>query len=169
LDQIAKRPGIDQDAAANAVGKAIEQLIARVYFRREGAIFQFTSRSRGQRVVHRTERDTCSCEAGQEGIPCWHRAARHLIVVLMQRQARTVAEAAARAGELPPPPAYCRHCHHDMQVTTTPAGEACYQCTNRQCQWTVMAALFASVRLAQDQTDPQAALQPPSHSHQRAA
>lgn len=76
LVQIETRPGIDQDAAANAVGKAIEQLIAGIPFRREGAIFFFTSRSRGRRIEHRTERDSCSCEAGQDDIPCWHRPAR---------------------------------------------------------------------------------------------
>src|SRR6266540_821313 len=81
LAQIATRSGIDQDAATNAVGKALERLIAGIPFRREGAIFFFPSRSRNGRIEHRTERDSCSCEAGQEGIPCWHRSARYLIII----------------------------------------------------------------------------------------
>jgi hypothetical protein len=167
LAQIETRAGIDQDAAANAVGKAIEQLIARVFFRREGAIFFFTSRSRGRRVEHRTDRDTCSCEAGQDGIPCWHRPARYLIIVLKHRQARAAAEAAERAGELPPLPSYCCHCHNRMIAATTPAGEACYEC--EACHWTVMAALFAPAHLAQDQADPEPAQEQPIHRRQRAA
>src|SRR5262245_21044493 len=90
LEKIAARPGIDYDAAANAVAKAMEQLIAGVAYRREGAIFFFPSRSRNGRIMHRTSRDSCSCEAGQDGIPCWHRPARYLIIVLMQREARPV-------------------------------------------------------------------------------
>jgi hypothetical protein len=160
LDQIAARNSIDQEAAANAVGKAMEQLIAGVRHRREGAVFFFASRSREGRIEHRTDRDTCSCEAGREGIACWHRAARHLIITLMRQQECASAQAAERAGELPPPPAYCRHCHHRMITTTTPAGEACYEC--ERCRWTVMAALFAPALLAQDQADP---APPQAHEH----
>src|SRR4051812_35217512 len=93
LEQIAARSSIDQEAAANAVGKAMEQLIAGVRHRREGAIFFFTSRSREGRIEHRTDRHSCSCEAGREGIACWHRAARHLIITLMQQQECASAQA----------------------------------------------------------------------------
>src|SRR4051812_25249203 len=39
LEQITLRINIDQEAAANVVGKAMEQLIAGVRHRREGAVF----------------------------------------------------------------------------------------------------------------------------------
>jgi hypothetical protein len=169
LDQIAARSGIDQEAAANAVGKAMEQLIAGVRHRREGAIFFFASRSREGRIEHCTGWSTCSCEAGQKAIACWHRAARHLIIVLTRRQARATAEAAEHAGELPPPPAHCRHCHYRMIAAMTPGGEACYECENPRCQWTVMAALFAPAQLAQNQADPHLAQELPTRSQQRAA
>jgi hypothetical protein len=165
LDQIAGRSGIDQEAAANAVGKAMEQLIAGARHRREGAIFFFASRSREGRIEHRTDRDSCSCEAGQKGIACWHRAARYLIIVLTERQTRATAEAAARTGTLPPPPAHCRHCHHRMIATRTPGGEACYEC--ERCHWTVMASLFAPVQFTQG--DGQPAQAQPRWRGQRAA
>ena len=165
LDQIAARPGIDHDAAANAVAKAMEQLIAGVPYRREGAIFFFPSRSRSRRIEHRTERDSCSCEAGQDGIPCWHRPARYLIIVLKQRQAQAAAEAAEHAGELPPPPTDCRHCHNRMIATTTPGGEASYEC--ERCHWTAMAVLFAPARIAQ--ANQELAQEQPTRSQQRAA
>ena len=167
LAQIEKRPGIDQHAAANAVGKAMEQLIAGVRHRREGAVFFFASRSREGRIEHRTDRDSCSCEAGQKGIACWHRAARHLIITLIRQQNRATTQAAERARELPPPPTSCRHCHHRMITTTTPAGEACYEC--ERCRWTVMAALFAPTRLVQDQADPAPAQAQEHRSRQHAA
>lgn len=30
-------------------------------------------------IIHRVEGETCSCEAGQAGRPCWHRAAVDLV------------------------------------------------------------------------------------------
>jgi hypothetical protein len=167
LDQIARRNSIDQEAAANAVGKAMEQLIAGARHRREGAVFFFASRSREGRIEHRTDRDSCSCEAGQGKIACWHRAARHLIITLMRQQNRAIAEAAERASELLPPPTYCRHCHNRMLAATTPGGEACYEC--ERCRWTVMAALFAPAVLAQNQADPAPAQTQKHRSGQRAA
>ncbi len=44
---------------------------------------------------------------------------------------------------LPPPPAQCQYCHAPMFATTTPAGEDCYECSNRACQWVAMAAIYA--------------------------
>jgi hypothetical protein len=166
LEQIAQRSSIDQEAAANAVGKAMEQLIAGARHRREGAVFFFASRSREGRIEHRTDRASCSCEAGREGIACWHRAARYLIIMLTRQQNRATTQAAERAGELPPPPAYCRHCHNRMIITTTPAGEACYEC--ERCRWTVMAALFAPAELSHDQAGTLSQVQP-NRSQRRAA
>jgi len=165
LAQITTRPSIDRDAAANAIGKAMEQLIAGIPYRREGPIFFFPSRSRKGRIEHRTERDSCSCEAGQDGIPCWHRPARYLIIVLTRRQAQAAAKVVEHASELPPAPIYCRHCHNRMIAATTPGGEACYEC--ERCHWTVMAVLFAPARIAQANQEP--AQEQPTRSQQRAA
>lgn len=83
--------------------------------------------------------------------------------MLAQRQARAIAEEAERAGELPSPPSYCRHCHNRMIAATTPGDEACYECEH--CHWTVMAALFAP---APAQADPEPAQEQPTR-RQRAA
>lgn len=144
LEQLAARPQADPEAAERAVGRAIERLIAGARYQRTGATITFRSWSRpGEELQHTAGPRECSCEAGAEGRPCWHRAARCLIIRLEQEQARAEAEAAELAGVLPPAPAYCPHCHHDTRATATPAGERCYQCSNIACQWTVMAAVFA--------------------------
>jgi hypothetical protein len=164
LDQLAARPVADPDAAARAVGRAIERLIAGARFHRDGATVTFQSWSRpGEQLEHTAGPKECSCEAGQEGRPCWHRAARCLIIRLELEQDCAAAEAAELAGELLPAPRYCSHCHHDMLASATPAGEACYQCSNPRCQCTRMASLFASPQ------DDQATPQPAQERHQQAA
>ena len=50
----------------------------------------------------------------------------------------------------PPAPTYCRHCGSPMAFTLTPGSEPCYECSNRGCQWTAMASLFAERPAAQE-------------------
>jgi hypothetical protein len=41
----------------------------------------------------------------------------------------------------------CRNCGADMQLTTTPGGEPCYECINRACQFTAMVGAECSMNL----------------------
>jgi hypothetical protein len=50
----------------------------------------------------------------------------------------------------PPAPTTCRHCGSPIASTLTPGGEQCYECSNRGCQWTGMASLFAERRTIQE-------------------
>lgn len=157
LAQIAQRPTINQSAYANAVGKAMQQLIAGTPVRREGTALLFPSRSRAGQISHRTSQQGCTCEAAQDGQPCWHRAARQIILTMERQQTEEAAQQAQEAGARPPAPSRCRHCQQPMRATATPAGEPCYECSNPRCQWTVQAAAYAppqSVRADRDAQKP---------------
>ena len=65
----------------NAATKAFNQLMDGVRFTREGKDFIFPSRTRSG-ISHRVN-GTCDCEASTEqGHPCWHRAAKRLVLLI---------------------------------------------------------------------------------------
>ena len=87
----------------NAVTKAFNQLMDGVRFTREGTDFIFPSRTRNG-LSHRVN-GTCDCEASSEqGHPCWHRAAKRLVLLIEDATAST-APAAPAASAAPAAPA----------------------------------------------------------------
>ena len=87
----------------NAATKAFNQLMDGVRFTRDGTDFIFPSRTRNG-MAHRTN-GTCDCEASTEqGHPCWHRAAKRLVLLIEDATAST-APAAPAASAAPAAPA----------------------------------------------------------------
>lgn len=83
--QIAASPGVseaDRPLWENAVTKAFVQLMDGVRFdREEDGTFVFPSRSRAG-LAHFVN-GTCDCEAtAEQGQPCWHRAAKRLVMII---------------------------------------------------------------------------------------
>jgi hypothetical protein len=72
----------DRTLYENAITKAFAQLMDGVRFDREDdGTFVFPSRSRSG-LAHRVN-GTCDCEASAEqGQPCWHRAAKRLVLLV---------------------------------------------------------------------------------------
>jgi hypothetical protein len=106
--QIAASPAIpdaERELYINATTKAWNQLMDGVKFEREDDEFIFPSRTRAG-MAHRVN-GTCDCEASAEqGQPCWHRAAKKLVLIM---EAPTTPRPAAAtpppaAPVAPPPP-----------------------------------------------------------------
>jgi hypothetical protein len=97
--QIAASPTIDDAERPlweNAVTKAFNQLIEGVRFERNEDDFIFPSRTRSGMAHH--VNGVCDCEASAEqGQPCWHRAAKRLVLIMEQPKA-TPAPAACPAS-----------------------------------------------------------------------
>lgn len=73
-----------------------------------------------------TSRESCTCPAGLEGRPCWHRAAAAL------------ADLDAARARIPD----CPSCCAAMSEARTPGGERCYECTNPRCGRTLHADTY---------------------------
>lgn len=112
--QVAAHPAIPADQRhrwVNTITQAFNQLIEGVHFEREpDGAFLFTSRSRSG-VAHRVN-GRCSCEAADEGAPCWHRAARRMVLWIKAGgigEAPAPAPTSAPRSPLPfPPQAFMR-------------------------------------------------------------
>lgn len=91
----------ERELFVNATTKAFNQLIDGVRFEREeDDTFVFPSRTRSG-MAHRVN-GTCDCEASAEqGQPCWHRAAKRLVLII---EAPPSAAAPPSAPATPPPP-----------------------------------------------------------------
>lgn len=48
----------------------------------------------------------------------------------------------------------CRYCNSPMGESRTPAGEPCYECTNRACQFVAMAGCECSMNVAPVAAEP---------------
>lgn len=105
--QVAASTGIsdeDRTLYENAVTKAFAQLMEGVRFDREDdGTFVFPSRSRSG-LAHRVN-GTCDCEASAEqGQPCWHRAAKRLVLLIEDATRAEPAPAAPQLAEPQPQP-----------------------------------------------------------------
>lgn len=102
--QIAGCASIADDARelyVSAVTKAFGQLVEGVRIDREGDDFIFPSRTRAG-LTHRVN-GTCTCEAAAEqGQPCWHRAAKRLVLIIEGGQAPDPAPLPSPGPHLPP-------------------------------------------------------------------
>lgn len=103
-DQVEASVQIDdanRDRWYNAITKAAGQLMDGVRFEHDGADLIFPSRSRSG-INHRTN-GRCDCEAGENGDPCWHRAARRLIALVADAERSTLVTP-------PDAPPHCGRC-----------------------------------------------------------
>lgn len=158
LATIERRSDLDeqrQARACNAVMKAVNQLYEGVNIVRDGDDFIFPSRSRTG-ISHRVN-GTCDCEAAAEqGQPCWHRAAKRLVLMVEEAQRADAGqppddEGLPTSDDAPLPeengdePFPCPSCGSPMAWTTTPGGEECVECTNATCQRTIHADVIAAM------------------------
>jgi hypothetical protein len=78
----------ERDRWTNAVAKAFAQLIDGVRFEQDGNNMIFPSRTRSG-LSHRVN-GICDCEAAEGGMPCWHRAAKRMIELIIEAEQATL-------------------------------------------------------------------------------
>jgi hypothetical protein len=128
----------ERDRWYNATTKAVTQLMDGVRIERQGDDFIFPSRSRGG-LAHRVN-GTCDCEAAvEQRKPCWHRAAKKLVLVI---------EASEHAAldpepEPDPQPYHCPRCAAPLHHRTD--GAEVYMCCNPRCNFQIAADLMESI------------------------
>jgi len=94
--QVDASSGINEEQRplwVNAVTKAFNQLVEGVRFERQhDGTFVFPSRTRSG-VAHRVN-GVCDCEAtAEQGQPCWHRAAKRLVLLVEKQQSDVASRA----------------------------------------------------------------------------
>jgi hypothetical protein len=95
----------ERDRWTNAVAKAFAQLIDGVRFEQDGENMIFPSRTRSG-LSHRVN-GICDCEAAEDGMPCWHRAAKRMIELIIDAEQATLV--------IPPnAPPFCGRCGTGM-------------------------------------------------------
>lgn len=154
LAQIERNPKLSEkqrELAYNAAVKAFNQLFEGVSFTRNGDEFVFPSRSRSG-IAHHIN-GACDCEAGEEGDPCWHRAAKREILMVEEAQQADAslppdAEGLHMCPDAPPlncDPAFitCPSCGGPMHWAVTPGREECIECFNPRCGRTIHADVVA--------------------------
>jgi hypothetical protein len=92
IEQSTRIADTQRDRWYAALTKAVGQLMDGIQVERHGDEMTFPSRTRSG-ISHHVD-GHCTCEAGEKGDPCWHRAARQLILLL---------EDAQKDDILPPP------------------------------------------------------------------
>jgi SWIM zinc finger len=95
----------DRDRWYNAITKAAGQLMDGTRFEQDGDDLLFPSRTRSG-IAHRVN-GTCTCEAGEKGDPCWHRAAKRMIALIVDVERTTLID-------LPDVPPSCPRCGAEL-------------------------------------------------------
>jgi hypothetical protein len=117
----------NRDRWYNAIAKATGQLMDGTRYEITGDEMVFPSRTRSG-LSHRVN-GVCDCEAGEQGDPCWHRAAKRMIAMIAEVEQVTVvtppdappqcgrcgSEMFERAGRL-----ICPNCQHSRQTPIAP-------------------------------------------------
>lgn len=151
LARIERNPKLNEEQRelkCNAVVKAFNQLYDGVRFTRNGDEFVFPSRTRSG-LSHRVN-GVCECEAAAEqGQPCWHCAAKYLILVVEEAQQPDAGQPPDEEGLLTSedaplpdddlPRIACPTCDSPMRWAITPGGEECVECLSPKCGRTIHA------------------------------
>jgi len=156
-----------RESYITAVLKAQQQLSAGIKIEispDDPTIYVVPSRSRGS-LLHYVTRypDTgklrCDCDAGLEGVLCWHKPAIVLLRTIQHHAADLAADlaradddlAAAAAhqtlpptADLPTPTYHCLCCAAPLHLEAPATGDPCLVCTNPACGWHIPAEAMAA-------------------------